>query len=402
MDILYKLRIKKYLLLGEYDYIVDGLKYNYDEVMPLITEKEIRPLIDYMKHHYYSTTMFLLLDKANKEQRKEIIKHHIETRHSLAYSNYYVEYYNDFLDIALLNKNNNMLITLAEIADKNPEKYKDKIKIIKNYFIRLKLDDDHLILMKLNSFKCEELENKIIETTDKYYLFSYIYTLGENETRDFLNKYLAKKGYDLIVVKELATKLKNKEEYYKELISIVKNIEDKKLQSKLLLMLYKINPEYTNLIDDIINLNDIDVITKLMDFIDEEKQNELITKAIEEKNNTKIFTLAVTTDSLMTYKAIDYILEEDNFAKNVHLLSLLKGRFVSYTLDKIIKNKDIKYYLNLMKELYVLDSINLLETINFIFRYHYENLFDNSIINKITEFLDNDKEKTRSLTKTEK
>ncbi|MBE6154065.1 MAG: hypothetical protein E7163_00600 [Firmicutes bacterium] len=397
MDILYKLRIKKYLLLGEYDYIVDGLKYNYDEVMQLISEKDIGPLIDYMKHGYYSTTLFLLLDKANKEQRKVIIKHHIERRTSLAYSKYYIKYFEEFFDIALLTKNDNMLITLAQIADKNPEKYKDKIKIIKNYFLRLKLNGDHLILMKLNSFRNEEFENKIIEFNSNYYVIKYINILDVKQAKEFIKKYLTKKDFTYETIWELASKFKEKKEYYNEIISITKEIENKKVQSELLLMLYKINPDYTNLIDDIINLNDINVITKLTNLIEEEKQNELITQAIEENDKTKIFALAVTTDSVMTYKAIDSILEEDNFTKNVYLLSSLNGRFISYTLDKLIKNKDSKYYLNLMKELYLINSINLLETINFIFRYHHEHLFDSKIVNKIKEYLNDDKKMNRSL-----
>jgi len=50
-----------------------------------------------------------------------------------------------------------------------------------------------------------------------------------------------------------------------------------------------------------------------------------------------------------------------------------------------------------MKELYLINSINLLETINFIFRYHHEHLFDSKIVNKIKEYLNDDKKMNRSL-----
>ena len=80
-----------------------------------------------------------------------------------------------------------------------------------------------------------------------------------------------------------------------------------------------------------------------------------------------------------------------------HLIGNLEGKFLNYTLDKIIKEKESKYYLTIINKLYLLGYANCLRTINFIFIYKFTNLFSLNTLQKLNFYQNQTLKRTRKM-----
>lgn len=396
MSLRYKLKIKWHFLVGDYWSIKDELEKNKEKVIPYLTNTDVSILINFMKYHCYKGLLLLLLDCADKDQKKEIIYNYCKFKAHYLHIEELHTYYDDFLEYGLEYKDNLLLLTLADIASIEPQKYSSKIQVLKEYFLSKEVDYYFIKVASFDNFTCNEFEEKIINSDIKL-VIEYLKKLNEPKDKLFLKRYIIENNYDKECIKALALEFKNNYEYYTEIINITKSITDLNFQSELLYMLYELNSDYKNLVIDIINLNNITIIKKLMKLIDEKEQNKLIELCLEENANQKVFALASSTDCIATYKAIDYVLAQDNFEEILYLIAYIEGRFISYTLDKIIKEKGTNYYLKIINKLYLFNLPNLLESINFIYIYKLEYLFK-EIILKSLDFFRKKENKVRKLT----
>lgn len=392
MNILDKMTINKYFKKKEYHKILDMIYWN-KEVIYELTKKQVDELIEFLlmkKGRVFYLNK--LIHVASDTQRERIIDY-IATLSYFDEKYIHETYYDEYLQKALEHNNAILIYLLAQIAASKPQKYETQINKIKDYYKNSLVDYRFIDIVSTRAFYCDEFNQKILKS-DPMMIIYLLEKFTYKKRLEFISKYLYEINMDTF--KLLVNEFHNNKEFYDGILKIVRKIDNKALQGEYLYSLYEITFD-DNIIEAVISLNDITIIKKLMKLVNEEKQCEFGKKALDNKNSEIIFNLACSTDCVMTYKLIDFILTEDNFLKNVYLVSNLERRFLSYTLDKIIKEKGSKYYLGLVNKLYLYGLSNVLETINFIFIYKLEYLFKDTVLNDLLNFK-NAKEKSNSLT----
>jgi len=386
MKLIEKIKVNRYFHNKDYKSIKKELITNSKELLEILTKEQIIELIEYIKKDDINN-LFKFFDIVNKEQRKYLIRSCYANEKEIPYHKEFETYFKDFLEYGIETDNTSLLYHLAYITIIKPETHKDEISLLKDYFLDEQVDEKFVMLAKYDVFSCDEYENKILQS-NALYVAQYIKSINIDQSKKILSKYLLQ-DINIGDIKILASELKNSNELYEELVNNIKKIDNEEKIEYLYIILL-INSDYQNtkeIINIIINSKKITTIKKLISFINEEEQNNLIKENIEKNNKKVIFNLACTTDCLNTYKAIEYILKEDNFDQILYMISSIEGRFLDYTLNKIITDKEKDFYIKIINNLYILSLPNFFETINFIFIYKLEYLFKEEIINNLKRFL---------------
>ncbi len=403
MKIKYQYLLNNYLKKDSISQINDLIFSVGPEIYDCLTYKEESALIKLaLKNQEHSLLLSHLLLYSKNINIKEILPHILINQIN---PDIFLKYLSDFMSLALNDDRKNLILHLARFIAANPNNYTKEINLIKNFLLNNEVNYITTSIAPLKGFYDNKLENKIINSESKYI---YDYLIKAPYKLTFLkNYYLTKPSNENI--KKIASKFTNKKnivnkEIYDYLVEIITttDIKDPELQSNHLFTLYKINKSYPKLdliIYSLINLNIPQIIKELMNELNETKQNEICLNYLETpKTPFKYFvTLASTTNCNATYKLIDKVLLNNNLLINVDLIGHLEGRFLSYTLDKILKEHNTIYYLNIINKLYLLGYNNYLQAINFIFKYKLEHLFTPEKLTKLAFYQEENLKRARKM-----
>lgn len=119
-----------------------------------------------------------------------------------------------------------------------------------------------------------------------------------------------------------------------------------------------------------LNEEDVENVNSIIKYIPEEMQEKYNLLALKEGNINRALVLAVTTDTITTYKLIDQLININDWI-NIYLICNTKKRFNSYVIDKIFNTNTHEYIIHLLNQMYLLSSVGFIYLIKFIIDYKY-------------------------------
>jgi len=380
------IKLKLYFLRGKYLKIENMINLT-PELIKALNHNEILLLAYYaeknISRHLMHSILNYAYDMLDHESKITLIKYlYIKSNgRMIPYNDFFEIYFEDFLEVGLSTQNIFFLEHIAKIIDKNPEKYKYEIEVILSIFMTKQIDAPSIHVACLKSFATEKFLKKILSSGIDNAL-ALLKNFDQNQSLEIL-KYIFKMNYSKEELKMIFKEYISKGLEEKLILCIKNRIIDKNIQSKYLLLIYKLSPN-DNLARYILLLNNINVTSELISIIGEEKCNLFIDDIIENQEEDLYLNLACLTKCTNTYKLISLILVRNNINETCLMVASLKKQYLYYALNSLVKH-NIKFYIKIVKRLYALGLDNLYEAIEFIYTNQYDYLFDKKLLDGLGE-----------------
>ena len=374
--------------------LVKDSKYDLNEVLNLLNKEQIALLTKGAMQRQDNDFLIEIAVTNKYADINQIIKYLITKFNNIYYDyEYHLSFFigthfNEFLNGAIQNKNNDLIYYLAYHASQDPIKYAKGILRLKKYYLTYPVNKDTIEVAKLPGFNTEDLENKIIKGS--IYLFmEYLNTYPNKEI--LINKFI-KSNPTILNFKYFLHNYLDSDIFNITLEILLHNsCENIPNRGNYLLAIYSFRPtiEIKNKIEPVIlGLKEDPVVKNFMRNYNEDEQNKLCTKYLQTNNATYLFNLAITTNCTNTYQVIDKVIKNHHHLI-IPLITKLKNRFLNYTLAKLINEKGANYYLNIIYTLIDEMSPDSEVLINFIYTYNYVSLFTPESLKKLKAHLNN-------------
>ena len=383
-----KLRIKLCFLKHDYEQLKEIIVWNENGVNYL-NIKELKILLEYAKANQELILLNTLLNCLIKSPLDKEYEDLIES------------YLNDFLQVAL--ENPVFLYSVASMMSKKKDIFKKQIEEIKKYILNVPLSEITVCIHTLDGFYEKEMEEKIIKESIPRFIFCLLENVDIENTRRILIEYLLTQPSNAKIYR-LAEALSSSDTKLEELLSVILGLDlPNKVKSGYLLSVFEGTHYLTAthyMKKELIKLNDLVSIDKLMQKETEEKQTDWILEYQEEGKKEILFTLACTTDTPETKILINTFLDHGSDREILILAAFVKEKFLPDLFAKLI-TKSPEKLLKVLDNLYLFGSNRWCDLIDFIVVRHEETKFPREIQERLIRWHQNKqkgKERKRTLT----